>query len=101
MTAFAWFAESPVDWSTFEDALATLLDLAGDRILRLKGLANIAGETGPVAVHAVQHTLYPAARLPAWPDTDRRTRLVFIVRDLEESFVAQTLDSFVSAPAER
>jgi G3E family GTPase len=101
VTSFAWFAESPVEWPFFEDALATLLDLAGDRILRLKGLANIAGETGPVAVHAVQHTLYPAARLPAWPDADRRTRLVFIVRDLEESFVAQTLDSFIPAPAPR
>jgi G3E family GTPase len=101
VTAFAWFAERAVDWPAFEDALVTLLDLAGDRILRLKGLVNVAGEEGPVAVHAVQHTLYPPARLPAWPDADRRTRLVFIVRDLEESFVAQTLDSFVLAPAER
>ncbi|MBL0142825.1 MAG: GTP-binding protein [Betaproteobacteria bacterium] len=97
--AFAWFAGTPVDWPAFEDGLATLLELAGDRILRVKGLVNAASEAGPVAVHAVQHTLYPAARLPAWPDTDRRTRLVFIVRDLEESFVAQTLDSFVLAPA--
>jgi G3E family GTPase len=99
--AFAWFASAPVDWPVFEDALATLLDLAGDRILRLKGLVSASGEAGPIAVHAVQHTLYPPARLPAWPDADRRTRLVFIVRDLEESFVAQTLESFVSAPAGR
>jgi G3E family GTPase len=100
VSAFAWFADRPVAWAAFEDALATLLELAGDRILRLKGLVN-AGGAGPVAVHAVQHTLYPPAQLPAWPDADRRTRLVFIVRDLEESFVAQTLDSFVAAPAER
>jgi G3E family GTPase len=100
VSAFAWFADRPVAWAAFEDALATLLELAGDRILRLKGLVD-AGGAGPVAVHAVQHTLYPPAQLPAWPDADRRTRLVFIVRDLEESFVAQTLDSFVAAPAER
>jgi G3E family GTPase len=96
VSAFAWFADSPIDWPRLEDALATLVELAGDRILRLKGLVNVSGEAGPVAVHAVQHTIYPAARLPAWPDADRRTRLVFIVRDLEESFVARTLDSFVS-----
>ncbi|MBK6981714.1 MAG: GTP-binding protein [Betaproteobacteria bacterium] len=101
ITAFAWFADSPVDWAAFEDALATLLDLAGDRILRLKGLVNARGAPGPVAVHAVQHTLYPPAQLPGWPDADRRTRLVFIVRDLDESFVARTLESFVTAPAER
>ncbi len=93
--AFAWFAEGELDWPAFEDALLTLLEMAGDRILRLKGLARVAGAGGPVALHAVQHTLYPPARLPAWPDADRRTRLVFIVRDLEESFVAQTLESFL------
>jgi G3E family GTPase len=96
VSSFAWYADEPLDWRAFEDALATLLDMAGDRILRLKGLACLAGEPNPVAVHAVQHTLYPPARLPAWPDADRRTRLVFIVRDLEESFVAQTLNSFVA-----
>ena len=32
--AFAWFAEAPVDWPAFEDSLATLLELAGERILR-------------------------------------------------------------------
>lgn len=101
IAAFAWYAESPVPWAVLEDALATLLEMAGERILRVKGLANVAGEPGPVALHAVQHTLYPPARLPAWPDADRRTRLVFIVRDLEEAFVAQTLDSFVAAPAPR
>jgi G3E family GTPase len=96
VTSFAWFADGPLDWPACEDALATLLDLAGDRILRLKGLVNVAGVAGPVAVHAVQHTLYPPARLPSWPDADRRTRLVFIVRDLEEAFVAQTLESFLT-----
>jgi hypothetical protein len=25
--------------------------------------------------------------LPAWPDADRRSRLVFIVKDLDKSFV--------------
>ncbi len=101
VTSFAWFTDSPVDWPGFEDALATLLDLAGERILRLKGLVNAVGAQGPIAVHAVQHTLYPPAQLPAWPDADRRTRIVFIVRDLEESFVARTLESFAPAPAER
>lgn len=96
VSAFAWFLDRPVAWAACEDALATLLELAGERILRLKGLVHVDGEPGPVAVHAVQHTLYPPVRLPAWPDADRRTRLVFIVRDLEERFVAQTLESFLA-----
>jgi G3E family GTPase len=48
-----------------------------------------------MAVHAVQHTVYPPAWLERWPDEDRRTRLVFIGRDLEEAAVAQILNSFV------
>jgi G3E family GTPase len=81
-------------WDDFETALETLVDLLGARILRLKGLVNVAGEPGPRAVHGVQHTLYPPARLPAWPDADRRTRLVFIGRDLEVSAVDPILQPF-------
>ena len=38
-------------------------------------------------IHIVQHVLYPVTILPAWPDGDRRTRLVFIVRDLDPGTV--------------
>jgi G3E family GTPase len=96
--SFAWFAQRPLRWRELEDTLGTLLEVAGERILRLKGLANLEGEEGPVAIHAIQHTLYPAARLGRWPDADRRTRLVFVVRDLEESHVAQMLQSLAAAP---
>jgi G3E family GTPase len=61
----------------------------------MKGLVHVAGEAGPRAVHAVQHTLYPAARLASWPDEDRRTRIVFIGRGLDEAEVAGILDSFL------
>jgi G3E family GTPase len=97
--AFAWWGGTADSHEEVEDGLETLLALAGERILRLKGLIAIAGEAGPVALHAVQHTLYPAARLAAWPDADRRSRIVVIARDLEDAFVAQILDSFVRAPA--
>jgi G3E family GTPase len=80
--AFSWSMEGDCEATLLEDALDTLLDVIGDRLLRLKGLANVRGLPGPLAVHAVQHTLYPLARLPAWPDADRRTRLVFITRDI-------------------
>jgi G3E family GTPase len=72
----------------------------GERILRLKGLVNVAGEPGPRAIHAVQHALYPPARLAAWPDGDRGTRIVVIGRDLEERAVAQIFDSFTRACAQ-
>jgi G3E family GTPase len=96
ISSFVWSSTEPLAWDDLETALETLLDLFGSRILRVKGLANIAGEPGPRAVHAVQHTLYPSARLAAWPDADHTTRLVFIGRDLEESQAAPILDSFLT-----
>jgi G3E family GTPase len=94
ITSFVWTAPEPLAWDDVERALETLAELLGERILRVKGLVSVAGEPGPRAVHGVQHTLYPFARLPAWPDADRSTRLVFIGRDLEESAVTQILESF-------
>ncbi|QJR12497.1 P-loop guanosine triphosphatase YjiA [Usitatibacter rugosus] len=93
--SFTWTAEAPVSWDALEAALETVLELRGDRILRLKGLVNV-GDKGPLVLHAVQHTLYPPAKLPDWPDNDRRTRLVFITRDLERGAIAPILDSFTS-----
>jgi len=94
IASFAWTREEPFARHDLESALETLTDLLGDRILRMKGLVNVRGEAGPTAVHAVQHTLYPPTRLSTWPDEDRRTRLVFIGRDLEESAVDSILQSF-------
>jgi len=101
IASFVWTHAEPLAWEDLETALETLLDLFGDRILRMKGLANVAGEPGPRAVHAVQHTLYPSARLATWPDADRSTRLVFIGRDLEEARAAPILDSFLSPQSRR
>ncbi|WP_296639975.1 GTP-binding protein, partial [Thiobacillus sp. 65-1402] len=50
-----------------------------------------------LVLHGVQHVLYPEVRLDAWPDADRRSRFVFIVRDLEPGFVEKLLADFTGA----
>lgn len=73
----------------------------GESLLRVKGLLNLQGEDRPVVVHAVQHVFHPPVRLPAWPEgDDRRSRLVFILRDLPREAVEEGLAAFVAA-AER
>jgi len=62
----------------------TLLALRGGDILRAKGLLAIEGCIGPVVVQFVQHLAHPPAELQAWPDADRRSRLVFIARGIAE-----------------
>ena len=53
-------------------------------------IINVASLAG-FAPGAVGHTLYPFARLPAWPDSDRTNRIVFIGRGLEERAIASIL----------
>jgi G3E family GTPase len=96
--AFAIRIDEPLDWSSLADALELIVDLRGDQILRMKGIVNVANEQAPRAVHAVQHTLYPVARLPQWPDADHATRLVFITLDLDEAFIVDTLAACLSVP---
>lgn len=95
VVSFVWTREEPCPWEDVESALETLLELRGNRIMRLKGLVNVAGEEAPRAIHAVQHTLYPPARLAGWPDEDRRTRIVFIGRELDERETGNVLESFL------
>ncbi|MEQ1518726.1 MAG: GTP-binding protein [Usitatibacteraceae bacterium] len=94
--AFAVTLAEPVVWQALVDALETLTQFRGEHLLRIKGIVNVVGEKSPRVIHAVQHTIYPAATLPAWPDQDQTTRLVFITRDLDETMVRDTLASFLA-----
>ena len=81
--AYSVFCDEPVPWPRLCHWLESIVSLRGDRILRIKGIVNVAGESCPSVVHGVQHVLHPPIRLPRWPDSDQRTRIVFITRGLK------------------
>jgi G3E family GTPase len=87
----------PVHWQVFADALQSLIDGHGEKLLRIKGVLNVAGEAAPVVIHGVQHLFHPPVALPAWPDSDRSSRLVFITRGLEDNVVSLALRSVVAS----
>ena len=68
--------------------LSMMTQIHGDTLLRIKGIVNVAGDPEPMVVHCVQHVVYPPRALPAWPDSDHRTRLVFVTRGLPASTLA-------------
>ncbi len=76
------FFDAPLPWPVFEQAMAVLTALRGPDLLRVKGLVAVAGVRGPVVVQAVQHIAHRPVELEDWPDDDRRSRLVFITRNL-------------------
>ena len=69
--------------------LTGLASLCGAEMLRMKGLLNVEGQ--PVAVHAVQTLIHEPVMLAQWPDNDRRSKLVFIVRDMDRTAIEATL----------
>lgn len=83
-----------INWTAFGLWLSLLLHRHGKDILRVKGILNLAGLPFPVAIHGVQHLVHPPVHLPAWGDADRRSRIVFIVRGIDQQWVERSFHAF-------
>ncbi len=80
--------EQAMAWDTFTQCMDVLTALRGPDLLRVKGLVNVTGKSGPMVVQGVQHLFHPPLELAAWPGPDRTTRLVFITRGIPRQVVA-------------
>jgi G3E family GTPase len=98
--AFVLATEAAIPTAVLDQFLELARAMHGQNLLRLKGVVKLA-ETpdSPIVVHGVQHILHPPARLARWPDDDRRTRLVFITRDIEERTIRELFAAFLGAAA--
>jgi G3E family GTPase len=96
--AFSIATDRAMPAAMLEMFLDLLRSMHGPNLLRVKGVVKIA-ETpeSPIVVHGVQHIFHPLARLPAWPDDDHRTRLVFILRDIDPLTIRESFDAFIGA----
>lgn len=100
--AYSIIRDQPVSWAGLQTWLEMIAGMRGDDLLRVKGIVNVIEHPGqPVVIHGVQHVFHPPAFLPAWPDADHRTRIVFITRDIERDLVEDTLRIFESRRTRR
>jgi G3E family GTPase len=96
--AFCITRERPISWSALSGWLDALASMRGDDLLRVKAIVALADRPDqPVVLHGVQHLFHPPVLLPAWPSDDRRTRIVFITRDLPRETIEQTFAAFEQA----
>ncbi|MEO9528238.1 GTP-binding protein [Roseibium sp.] len=96
--AFTLSTDRPIPASALEMFLDLLRSAHGPKLLRVKGIVQIAEDPDrPVVIHGVQHVFHPPATLDAWPDDDHRTRMVFITKDLPEGFVRKMFEAFSGA----
>ena len=76
-----WF-DKPFTWEELNATLQALTALRGPDLLRVKGIVHVAGERGPVVLQGAQHVFHPPITLEGAEDTDPRSRIVFIVRNI-------------------
>lgn len=89
---FSLVRDTPLPALALTLLLQALAEHCGARLLRMKGLVDIAEMQGqPALIHGVQHVFAPPAFLERWPSDDRRTRIVFIARDVPRHFPARLL----------
>jgi G3E family GTPase len=83
--------DGPFSWSGVAAWSRLVADVLGERLLRCKGLVEIAGTGEVVFLQGVQRVFHAPERLAGWPDADHRSRLVCITRDADEAEVRRTL----------
>ena len=101
VTSFCVRRSAPLHAVTLSLFLQVLAEHCGAKLLRLKGLVDVAESPGrPAVIHGVQHVFHPPAFLDAWPDDDRSTRIVVIAQGLDAGWLQdliEVLDDEVTA----
>lgn len=87
--------EQPLSREGFMAWLDMIAAMRGDDLLRVKGIVQLADDPEhPMVIHGVQHLFHPPETLPRWPSADRRSRIVFITRNIEADDIEATLTVF-------
>ncbi|MCX7302861.1 MAG: GTP-binding protein [Hyphomicrobiales bacterium] len=100
IASYALVHDRPVPYAAIEMFLDLLRSAHGDKLLRMKGIVELADDPSrPLVVHGVQKLLHPPVRLPSWPDGTRGTRLVLITLDMPQDYVRRMFHAFTDTPS--
>ena len=98
--AFCLTFDQPLRPAGFGQFLEMLIATRGESLLRVKGLVNLSGQPRPLVINGVQHIYHEPVLLREWPPGDnRRSRLVFITRDLSRLVIENGIKAFEKAAA--
>jgi len=87
--AISLVAEAPLNWRAFDDWLRKIRLGHAEQLLRVKAILNTADSQLPLVIHGVHHVLHTPVQLAAWPDDDRRSRIVLITRGLPKGVIEE------------
>jgi G3E family GTPase len=90
---FVLTRESPLTREEVQFLLEGIAQNLGAGLLRVKGIVNVAEESGrPAVIQGAQHLLHTMTWLDRWPDSDRRTRIVFITHGIPRANLKDIID---------
>jgi G3E family GTPase len=90
---FVLVRESPLVREEAQFLLDGIAQNLGAGLLRVKGLVNVAEEPGrPAVIQGAQHLLHTMTWLDRWPDSDHRTRIVFITQGIPRESLKDIVD---------
>ncbi len=84
IVSFTVTLPKPITWQQLQPALKWICATFGERLLRMKGIVHAEDFPAPIAIHAVQHTLYQPTLLSGWDEDEPITRVVLIGKGLDE-----------------
>lgn len=99
IVSVSWKDIRPLTWLEVESAVGSLVARHGERLLRLKGLLEVEGEPGPVAIDGVQHLFHRPRVLEAWPGGVTSPVLVAIAEETTRLELEGWLRQACSSPA--
>ena len=98
---FCLVRDKPVSLDMLRLFLEGLTREAGPNLLRVKGIVHVTERPDrPAVIQGAQQIFHSLDWLADWPSDDRRTRIVFITRDIEKSYIEDTFD-LIERVAER
>lgn len=92
INSFVIVRENPIALNTLSMFLEGLTNEAGPDLLRVKGIVHVQERHDqPAVIQGAQQIFHSLDWLDSWPSDDRRTRIVFITRNIDQAYIEDTL----------
>ncbi|MDP7600687.1 MAG: GTP-binding protein [Rhodospirillales bacterium] len=92
INSFVIVRENPIALNTLSMFLEGLTNEAGPDLLRVKGIVHVRERHDqPAVIQGAQQIFHSLDWLDSWPSDDRRTRIVFITRNIDQAYIEDTL----------
>ena len=101
INSFVMVRENPISLNTLSMFLEGLTKEAGPDLLRVKGIIHIHERPDqPAVIQGAQQIFHSIDWMDKWPSDDKRTRIVFITRNIDQTYIEDTYN-LIERVAER